>query len=216
MAGMGRRHGVWRQKPVVAPQYEAEAQARAAAPGVRAVVLVEGVSDQLALEAAALRLGRDLMAEGVVVVPAGGVGGIAALAARFAGLRLAGLCDAAEVTWVCRALVKAGVGIAVDQAGLARLGFFVCDRDLEDELIRAVGADGVAALLTEDGDVTAFRTLQRQRAWQDAPLHDQVRRFLGVGAGRKRHYAQRFVQSVALERMPEPLRAVLHHVSGDG
>ena len=196
----------------MAPRCEAEALSRAEAPGVRAVVLVEGVSDQIAVEAAALRLGRNLVAEGVVVVPAGGVGGIAALATRFAGLQLAGLCDAAEVTWVCRALVRAGVGIAVDRAGLDRLGFFVCDRDLEDELIRAVGGDGVEALLAEQGDLAAFRTLQRQRVWQGAPLHDQVRRFLGAGAGRKRHYAARFVQSVALERMPEPLRAVLRRV----
>ena len=42
----------------------------------RAVVLVEGVSDQLAVEALAARRGRDLAAEGVAVVPIGGAGNI--------------------------------------------------------------------------------------------------------------------------------------------
>ena len=38
----------------------------------RAVVLVEGVSDQRALEALAERRGRDLEAEQVAIVPIGG------------------------------------------------------------------------------------------------------------------------------------------------
>lgn len=184
--------------------------------GARAVVLVEGISDQIAIEAAALRLGRDLTAEGVVVLPAGGVGSIGAMAERFgpmgAGLPLAGLCDAAEVAWVCKSLVRARVGIADGPAGLASLGFYVCDRDLEDELIRAVGVAGVGALLQAEGDLDAFRTLQRQRAWQDAPLHDQMRRFLAAGARRKLRYAGLFVQAVALDRMPVPLLQVLQRV----
>ena len=179
----------------------------------RALVLVEGISDQIAVEAAALRLGRDLAGEGVVVLPAGGVGSIGALAARFgpagAGVPLSGLCDAAEVVWVRRALLKAGVGVALDRAGLARLGFFVCDRDLEDELIRALGADQVEAALAAGGDLDAFRTLQRQGPWREAAFADQVRRFLDAGAGRKRRYAGAFVAAVALDRMPKPLLAVL-------
>ena len=39
---------------------------------VRAVVLVEGVSDQAALEALARRRGRDLAAEGIEIVSMGG------------------------------------------------------------------------------------------------------------------------------------------------
>jgi predicted ATP-dependent endonuclease of OLD family len=38
----------------------------------RAVVLVEGVSDQRALDTRAARRGRDLSAEGVSIVPIGG------------------------------------------------------------------------------------------------------------------------------------------------
>src|SRR5689334_11399690 len=65
-----------------------------------AVVLVEGASDQLALEAVAARLGRDLDAEGVAVVPIGGAKNIRRFLAEYGprgrDLRLAGLCDAGE------------------------------------------------------------------------------------------------------------------------
>ena len=182
--------------------------------GTRAVVLVEGVSDRVAVEMAARRLGVDLT--GVQVVAAGGVGSIRALAERFgpngAGLPLRGLCDAAEVPWLCRALTRAGVGIATDRAGLERLGFYVCDRDLEEELIRALGGAEIEALFAAEGDLTAFRTLQRQGPWKGAAVPDQIRRFLGAGAGRKIRYGGIFVQVVAPERMPAPLRAVLSGV----
>ena len=62
---------------------------------LQAVVLVEGVSDQQAVEAVAARRWRDLAAEGVVVVPMGGAENIRTFLDRFgpAGmdLRLAGL-----------------------------------------------------------------------------------------------------------------------------
>ena len=184
-----------------------------AAPPAR-VILVEGASDRIAVEAAARRLGWDLA--GVAVVSAEGVGNIGGLAARYRGLGVpvAGLCDLAEVVWVCRALVKAKVGIALDRAGLAALGFHALDRDLEDELIRAVGLERVLDLLAEHGDLEAFRTLQRQRAWRDAALTDQLRRFLAAGAGRKIRYAGVFVEALALERMPAPVLAVLAALPG--
>src|SRR5712675_2338947 len=66
---------------------------------VRAVILVEGWSDQAALESLALRRGRDLTAEGIGVVPMGGITNIGkfahALGPRGLRLRLSGLCDAA-------------------------------------------------------------------------------------------------------------------------
>src|SRR5262245_55962652 len=106
----------------------------------RAVVLVEGISDRLALEALAARRGRDLDAEGISVIAMGGahaVGG--ALRSVEPGVRIAGLCDAGEEDAFRRALEANGVGAAVDRAQLEALGFYVCDADLEDELVRAVG-----------------------------------------------------------------------------
>src|SRR5213594_3704848 len=66
----------------------------------RTVVLVEGVSDQLALEALAGRRGRNLDAEGVSIVPIGGSKNIGSFLDLYGpqgfDIRLAGLCDAAE------------------------------------------------------------------------------------------------------------------------
>ena len=66
----------------------------------RTIVLVEGVSDQLAVETLAERSGRDLAAERIRVVPMGGATNIGHFLDRFgpAGshIRLAGLCDEAE------------------------------------------------------------------------------------------------------------------------
>ena len=50
----------------------ATAHALATSADSRAVVLVEGVSDQLALEALAERLGRNLSAEDISILPMGG------------------------------------------------------------------------------------------------------------------------------------------------
>jgi hypothetical protein len=84
--------------PAAATQATAVALPRAAS--ARAVVLVEGVSDQIAVETLARRRGRDLVAEGIVVLPVGGVHGITRYLRRFGpqgtGARLAGLCDAGE------------------------------------------------------------------------------------------------------------------------
>ena len=67
---------------------------------VRTVVLVEGISDQFALEALAERRGRDLHAEGISIVPMGGATNIRSFLDLFgpSGLdvTLAGLCDAGE------------------------------------------------------------------------------------------------------------------------
>src|ERR1700730_11254585 len=77
---------------------QATVMARARAVGARAVVLLEGVSGQIAVETLAGRRGRRLGAEGVTVVPVGGAHAIARYLRRFgpggARASLAGLCDA--------------------------------------------------------------------------------------------------------------------------
>jgi hypothetical protein len=76
------------------------AAAGALAVGAGTVVLVEGISDQFALEALAQRRGRDLGAEGISIVPMGGAtnvrGFLKLLGPQGYDLRLAGLCDAGE------------------------------------------------------------------------------------------------------------------------
>src|SRR4029450_3944248 len=112
-----------------------------------AVVLVEGSSDQVALEALAQRRGRDLAGEGVAVVAMGGARNIRRFLERFGprglDVRLAGLCDAGEEADFRRGLEQAGLGSGIGRADMEALGFYVCDADLEDELIRCVGAAAV-------------------------------------------------------------------------
>jgi hypothetical protein len=181
-----------------------------------AVVLVEGVSDQAAVEALAERHGRDLGAEGVSVVPIGGAQAVGRYLERFGpdglDLRLAGLCDAAEEREFRRGLEQAGLGSDLSRAELERLGFFVCEADLEEELIRALGADAVLRVIETNGDLGPFRTLQKQPAWHGRPTDEQLRRFMGSGGRRKIRYARFLVEALDLAAIPRPLAGVLAHI----
>ena len=118
---------------------------------LRAVVLVEGVSDKVALETLAVRRGRNLAAEGVSVMAIGGAQAIGRFLDLYgphgSNVGLAGFCDAGEERAFRRALERAGLGDDLDRAGMERLGFFVCERDLEDELVRCLGAQVVEEIL---------------------------------------------------------------------
>jgi hypothetical protein len=185
----------------------------ARAEGAQAVVLVEGVSDQIAVEALAGRCGRDLAAESIVVLPIGGAHGIARYLRRFGpegvGARVAGLCDAGEAHIVQQGLAATGFGVLASIADLGRLGFFVCVEDLEDELIRAAGPARVVEVFAAHGDLGAFRTIQRQPAWRGKDEAAQLRRFLGAGSQRKLRYARLLIEAINLDRVPEPLAGLL-------
>ena len=180
------------------------------------VVLVEGISDQLAVEALAERRGRNLGAEGISVVPIGGAKNIGSFLDRFGpqGLdaRLAGLYDAAEEGDFQRGLERAGLGFNLTRADMERLGFYMCVADLEDELIRSLGAASVERVVDAQGDLGSFRTLQKQPAWLGRTTEEQLRRFMGSGARRKIRYAPLLVEALDLTRVPRPLDRVLAHV----
>ena len=192
--------------------------ALAAGLDARAVVLVEGVSDQHALESLAERRGRDLNAEGISVVPIGGAQSIGRFLDVFGpqglDVRLAGLCDAAEEGEYRRGLERAGLGSHLRRADMERLGFYVCVADLEDELIRALGTDVVQQVVEAQGELRAFRTLQKQAAWKGRPVGEQLRRFMGSGGRRKIRYARLLVEALDPGRVPRPLDLVLAHVDG--
>ncbi|WP_250005225.1 TOPRIM nucleotidyl transferase/hydrolase domain-containing protein [Actinoplanes sp. M2I2] len=167
------------------------------------LVLVEGVSDQIAVETAAAGRGRDLEAERVVVVPIGGAHATArfltGLGTSAGRLRLLSLCDVRE-----EELVRRGLGTA------PHAQLFVCSRDLEDELIRALGAARVEALIDAQGEAGSFRTLRGQPAWRDRDLAAQIRRFFGSGSRRKSRYARVLVEdALARDVLPRPLGALL-------
>ena len=179
----------------------------------RTVVLVEGTSDQRALEALAQRRGRNLDAEGVAIVPMGGATNIGSFLDRFGpqgfDVRLAGLCDAAEEGDFQRALERADLGSNLTRADLERLGFYVCVADLEDELIRSLGAATVERVVEAQGELGSFRTLQKQPAQRGRTIEEQIRRFMGTRGGRKIHYATVLVDALDLTNVPRPLDGVL-------
>jgi hypothetical protein len=183
----------------------------------RAVVLVEGMSDQAALEALAERRGRALAAEGVSIVPMGGATNIDHFLGLLLGpgrgaVRLAGLCDAAEEGYFRRALERAGLGSRLSRAGMEALGFYVCADDLEDELIRAIGVASVEQVIVTQGEIRSFRTFQKQPAQQGHSPERQLHRFMGTHSGRKSKYARLLVGALDPARIPRPLDGVLAHV----
>jgi hypothetical protein len=184
-----------------------------AAHDLRAVVLVEGLSDQVALETLAERRGRDLEDEGVVVVPMGGATSIGRFLEMLGppglDVRLAGLCDVAEEDHFRRALERAGVGATLTRVDLARLGFHVCVVDLEDELMRSLGADAVEQVVEAHGRIGSFRTYQKQPAHQGRPKDQQLRGFM---SNWKITYARLLVEALDLDDVPPPLDGVLAHV----
>lgn len=174
----------------------------------RVVVLVEGISDLIALDALAERQARDLASEGTVVAP---VGGAHAFRPHYEQLTQRGvevrcLVDAAEENIVRRAIGSVDGSIDPDLES-ARVS--VCIEDLEDELIRAVGPAQVESIFDREGDLGSFRSLQKQPAWRDSDPSAQLRRFLGAGARRKLRYARLLVLELDPDQIPRPLERVL-------
>jgi hypothetical protein len=157
-----------------------------------AVVLVEGISDRIALEAAARRVGQDL--RGIEIVPIGGAQAIRRAVAQYEGERIVGLCDSPEERWFREVL-----GDAV----------FVCKTNLEDELIRALGVARVEEVLAAQGDLETFRNFQNQPAWRGRPVEAQLRRWFHAADRRATRYPPLLVAALEPERIPRPLAGVL-------
>jgi len=185
-------------------------------PGVGTIVLVEGVTDELALTLAARRSGRDLEAEGVSIVPINGAHAISRflrqLAAEKPGAKLAGLYDEGEEEVIRAALERAGYGPNLDRSQLEGVGFFACIADLEDELIRAAGETNLSALIELEGDAQPWRTFRSQHAWHGRPVDQQFRRFIRSVSDRNSRYIRAIVETIDLSRVPRPLRMLLDYV----
>jgi hypothetical protein len=183
--------------------------------GAAVAILVEGWSDQAALEALAHRRSLDLAAERIVILPVGGAANTAkfldALGPPGLAIRLAGLVDANEEQQVWRALERVGFGTNLSRPGAEALGFFVCDADLEDELIRALGAPAVERLLAVQGELESFRRFQEQPTQRAREGHAQLRRFMGTRARRKIRYGALLTNALDLRCVPRALDAVLAH-----
>jgi hypothetical protein len=181
--------------------------------GAGSIVLVEGESDRVALLALAIRRGLDLQRAGTEVAVLGGAQAIGPYLRDYRDRadrrRLTGLYDAGEETVFRRGLERHGFGELAGRRDLEERGFFCCDLDLEDELIRALGAPAVISVIAEQGNAQPFRTLQHQPEWRGRHVEPQLRRFMGSGARRKIRYAKLLVDALDADRVPRPLDAVL-------
>lgn len=188
----------------------ADLQARAWEGNATTAVLVEGLSDYYALHAAAALASRDLKDEQTVVVPMGGATNLRHYIDHFrlSGRikRLVGLCDLAEEPFFVQTVERSS-GPAVD--------FFVCDRDLEDELIRAVGAQGVEAIIEREGELESFRRLQQMPPHRGRSVDEQLHRFMGVRSGRKYRYAPLLAAALTEETLPRPIRDLLNSLASE-
>ncbi|ALX65876.1 TOPRIM nucleotidyl transferase/hydrolase domain-containing protein [Microbacterium sp. XT11] len=173
----------------------------------RTVVLFEGASDRLAVETAARRLG--LSVDELELVDLDGItnlrGRLRML--REAGRRVVGLYDAAEGGYVSSVLRDLG---AISHDGSPEdAGFFGCERDLEDEVIAAAGAELVIQTLDARGELARFRVFQGQPAQRERTVEEQLHRFAGTAAGRKARFAADVIAAIPVERMPRPIVALL-------
>lgn len=172
----------------------------------RSLIIVEGVSDHIALDTLAIGRGVDLVDRGVAIVPVGGAHAAARLLPTLAkGRRIVALCDEKEASFIEGALQAVGK----DPARM-----FVCREDLEDELIRAVGVEKVLEVLAREGDLGSFETLQHQPPWRGRDVTQQLRRFFGAGARRKLRYAKALVEASLPDRAPPPLVDALEAALG--
>ena len=133
------------------------------------------------------------------------------------GARVAGLCDAGEERQMRAAIEGVGLGRVRSRNDLERLGFFVCEPDLEAELIRAVGVETTLALIATQGDdERRFRSMQRQTEWRGRPVEDQLRRWFGSGSGRKIRYASLLGGALNGADAPRPLKGVVEYAVAFG
>lgn len=120
--------------------------------GKRLVVLLEGPSDVAAVRA--LMQAEDIDAAPVELVNLQGITNVGRVLKEIrqvvGDIDVVGLCDAAEARFPVQALADDGLP-ARDVTDLPVYGYFVCEADLEDELIRALGPQQALAALEGAG-----------------------------------------------------------------
>jgi len=174
------------------------------------VVLVEGASDAAVVRVLCEARGVDPAA--VEVRDMGGVTNVGRHLRELDGtVRVLGLYDAPEERFVVRGLRSTGRDVST-RDDLRHLGFVVCDRDLEDELIRALGTERVESVLAELGELDRFRAFQRQPQWRDRDLTDQLHRFAGTASGRKLLLARRLAEELSPSTTPAPLTSLVEQI----
>ena len=169
------------------------------------LVLVEGPSDAVAVETLARLRGTDLATAGVRIVSMGGITNLGRWLAEPVHEPTLVLYDADETAHVNRTIERTGAVVLLH----------VCDADLEDELIRALGVPAVLEVVDRAGDLEQWETLALQPFHRDRPVEAVLRRFMGTTSGRKIRYAGLLVEAaVELDCVPPPLAALLSAATG--
>ena len=168
-------------------------------------MLVEGESDAV--------LVRHVLAEreaSARVVPMGGVTNLGRHLTDLGGpgREVLTLVDADEMRVAVRALRRFGRD-AETQHELGRHGVFVCDRDLEDLLIRSLGPETVLDALAAMGELAAFESFSRMPQWRRRHVTDRLHRFAGSGSGRKARLAAALAVRLDPDDLPDPLDALV-------
>ena len=177
--------------------------------GRRTVVLVEGESDAVLVRAL-----LDVRGAPAEVVSMGGVTNLARSLEDLGGPGpdVFALVDAGEVRFATGALRRHRVRAETPEE-LAWHGTFVCDRDLEDVLIRALGTDVVREELAAMAELTSFATFTQMPQWRGRPVADQLHRFAGSGSGRKARLAARLATRLDPDALPDPIGSLVAAVA---
>jgi hypothetical protein len=90
------------------------------------------------------------------------------------------------------------------------LGFYVCEADLDDELVRCLGIAAVERVIEAEGESGRFETFRKQVEKRDLSRERQLHGFMW---NRKIRYAPLLVRALDLEQVPRPLEGVLAHIA---
>jgi len=173
------------------------------------LVLVEGESDAGVVHALAGLLRLNLSDIGVEVRSAAGITNFPRILSEFvetnSGEAFCGMYDAADERHVRRALARVGLRIGSEES-IEPHGFFACEADLEDELIRALGTSVVEATVESQGELASLRRFQAMPEHRGSSAHAQLHRFLGTRATRKIRSARLLGERLDPLNLPGPLK----------
>jgi hypothetical protein len=173
------------------------------------VIFVEGFSDYLAVRTLADTLGVNLDAGGISLLSLEGADllkhYLSLLGPSGLNVAMRGLCDLDKEAEWAQLLVDAGLAIA-SRADLNHAGFQVCEADLEDELVTAIGEVAAVEVVSQAGESSKFETFKQQPT--NAGLSDRGL-LLAFIRKRKIKWAPLLAASVESDDIPTPIADLL-------
>ncbi len=154
-------------------------------------------------------MGKNLDGSGVSVLSLDGAGTIKHYLRLFGpqglGVRLHGLCDEdAEGDWIDK-LTNAGIDVA-SRSDLEEHGFYVCEPDLESELVAALGSTGVNQVIAEQSAEGTYNSFANQPSNSDKSEVEIQVSFCKLD---KVRWAPLLSSALAPTSVPSPIAGVL-------